>query len=270
MKKPNFKSILKQLTIIDILIILFIIGAVVFAFMQTGEDEDKSESISFDSSTLNKFAEKYLSFYQEGKIVKTHLGGYNASSGKYQEISGTVIWVDDNKGNNVKVVIDVDGDSDSKPILATLYKDIQDADIYIEHITLETSGEKYKNVSEIEINPQNISTLDELSNKIGNNTNYTISTKIAIDEKNSKIFQELSNELFLNTRKASIRPVSDNIYDQISLIMAGKREIDIASEILGTINGQTNTITIRIYNSTDEEIKAIEESFDVINVKRIS
>lgn len=270
MKKPNFKSILKQLTIIDILIILFIIGAVVFAFMQTGEDEDKSESISFDSSTLNKFAEKYLSFYQEGKIVKTHLGGYNASSGKYQEISGTVIWADDNKGNNVKVVIDVDGDSDSKPVLATLYKDIQDADIYIEHITLETSGEKYKNVSEIEINPQNISTLDELSNKIGNNTNYTISTKIAIDEKNSKIFQELSNELFLNTRKTSIRPVSDNIYDQISLIMAGKRELDIASEILGTINGQTATITIRIYNSTDEEIKAIEESFDVVNVKRIS
>lgn len=270
MKKPNFKNILKRFTIIDILIILVIIGAVVFAFMQTGEDEDKSESVSFDSSTLNKFAEKYLSFHQEGKVVKTQLGGFNASSGKYQELTGTVIWVDDNKGSNARVLIDIDGDSNSTPILATLYKDIQESDFYIEHITLETSGEKYKNVTEIEISPQNITTLSELTNNLGNNSNYTISTIIAIDAKDSKIFQQLSNELFLNTRKESVQPVSDNIYDQISLVMAGKKELDIASEILGTINGQTNSITIRISNSSSEEIKAIEESFDVVNVKKIS
>lgn len=270
MKKPNFKSILKRFTIIDILIILCIIGALVFAFIHTGGNEEKSESVSFDSSTLNKFAEKYLSFYQEGKVVKTHVGGYNASSGEYQELSGTVLWVDDKKGYDVKVLIDVDGDSSNKPILATLYKDITDADIYIEHITLETSGEKYKNVTEIEINPQNISTLNELATKMGNNTNYTISTTIAIDEKDSKTFQELSNELFLNGKKQSIRPVSESIYNQIALVMAGKNELSIASEILGTINGKTDMITIRLYNSSPEEIKSIEKAFDVVNVKKIS
>ncbi|MBZ9570811.1 adhesin [Methanobrevibacter sp. TMH8] len=270
MKKPNFKNILKRFTIIDILIIICIIGAVGFALMHTGGSDDKSESVSFDSSTLNKFAENYLNFYQEGNIVKTHLGGYNASTGKYQQLSGTVLWVDDNHGADVRVLIDTDGDSNSKPILATLYKDVQNSDIYIEHITLETNGEKYNNVTEIQISPQNITTLDELTNKIENNTNYTISTKIAIDEKDSKTFQELSNELFLNTRKTSIRPISENIYEQIYLIMAGKEEINIASNILGTINGQTDIITIRIYNSTPEEINAIKNAFDVINVKKIT
>jgi len=270
MKKPNFKSILKRFTIIDILIILCIIGAVVFAFIHTGGDEEKSESMSFDSSTLNKFAEKYLSFYREGKIVKTHIGGYNASNGKYQELSGTIIWVDDKKGYDVKVLIDTDGDSFNTPILATLYKDISKADIYIEHITLETSGEKYRNVTEIEIKPQNITTLNELTTKIGNNTNYTVTTTIAIDEKDSKTFQELSSTLFLNGRKESVRLLSENIYNQITLIMAGKNELSIASEILGTMNGKTDLITIRIYNSSPEEIKSIEEAFDVVNVRKIS
>jgi len=248
---------------------LCIIVAVAFAFIHTGGDEGGgAQSVSFDSSTLNKFAENYLNFYQEGKIVKTHVEGYNATTGKHQTLSGTVIWVDDEKGSNVKVLIDVDGDS--SPVLATLYKDIRDSDFYIESITLETSGEKYKNVTEIEVSPQNISTLNELTSKIGNNINYTISTTIAIDGKDSKTFQDVSNELFLNGRKQSIKPVSDSVYDQIALIMAGKNELSIASNIFGTINGKTDVITIRLYNSSPEEIKSIEKEFHVINVKKIS
>ena len=270
MKKPNFKSILKKFTIIDILIILCIIGTVVFAFIQTGESGEKTEAVSFDSSTMNKFAEKYLSFYREGKIVKTHMGGYNSSSGEYQELYGTVIWVDDNSGYEVRVLIDVDGDSNHVPILATRYKDIKNSDIYIEHITLETTGENYKNVTEIKIKPQNIITINELTNKIGNNTNYTISTTIAIDEKDSITFQELSNELFLNTRKESVQSVFEGVYDQLSIVMAGSGELSIASEILGTINGKTGLITVRIYNSNPEEVKAMEEAFDVFNVQKIT
>jgi len=269
MKKPNFKS-LKRFTIIDILIILCIIGAVVFAFNHTGGDEEKTEAISFDSSTMTKFGEKYLSFYREGKIVKTHVGGYNASTGKYQELSGTILWVDDKKGYDVKVLMEVDGDSNKTPILAALYKDNNNADIYIEHITLEASGEKYKNVTEIEINPRNIKRLSKLTSKMGNNTNYTISTSIAIDVKSSKVFKELSNELFLNGRKQSITPAVDSSNNQITLIMAGKDELDIASKILRRINGKTGLITIRIYNSSPEDIKSIEETFDVINIKKVT
>ena len=270
MKKPNFKDILKKFTIIDILIILAIIGAIAFAFIHTGNDEQQTESISFDSTTLNKLAEKYLSFYKEGRVVKTHVSGYNSTTGKHQELSGTVLWVDDYKGSNVKVLIAVDGDESSTPILAGLYKDVKNADIYIDHITLESSGEKYKALTEIRAHPKNITTLDELTKSIKNGTNYTISTTIAIDEKDSGTLQELSNSLFLNGRKESIRPSSENVNDQIALIMAGKNEIELATEILGTINGKSGLITIRIYDSTPEKIKAIENAFDVINVRKVT
>lgn len=270
MKKPNLKKILKRFTLIDILIIIIIIGTVLFALMYTGGDENKSESVSFDSSTLNKLAEKYLSFYQEGKIVKTNVRGYNSTNGEYQELYGTVIWIDDNKGSDMEVLIDIDGDSDAKPILARLYKDGKDADLYIKHITLETDGSKYENVTEIKINPQNISNLDELTNNIEDNVNYTISSEISIDEKDSKLFQQLANELFLNGRKKSMKPINDNTYDQIVLNMANKSEINTTSEILGNINGKSGIITIRIYNSTSEDIQTIENLFDVINIQKIS
>ncbi|MEA4956835.1 hypothetical protein SDC9_07380 [bioreactor metagenome] len=270
MKKPNMKNILKRITIIDVLIIICIIGAVIFAFMYTSGSEDKTESISFDSSSMNKFAEKYLSFYQDGEVVKTQVGGYNATTGKYQELSGTVVWVDDDYGANVQVLIDLDGDSSNKPILARLYKDEKPADIYIEHITLETNGEKYKNVTEIEANPKNITSLSDLTNQLGNNTNYTITTKIATDEKDSKTYQNLYNTMFLNGRKESVTSVSENIYDQIQIIMATPKEINIASAIFGTINGETGLITIRIYNSTPEDIKNVENNFDVLNIRKIT
>ncbi|RBQ23359.1 hypothetical protein ALNOE001_09220 [Candidatus Methanobinarius endosymbioticus] len=270
MKKPNLKNILKRFTIIDVLIVIVIIGTIVFALMYTGGDEEKSESVSFDSSTMNKLAEKYLSFYQEGKIVKTHVGGYNSSDRKYQELYGTIIWVDDNKGSDVQVLIDIDGDSKSQSILARLYKDNKNADLYIEHITLETDGKKYENLTEIQINPKNIGSLDEITNNIGNNTNYTISGKISTNEKDSETYQQLSNELFLNGRKQSTKPINENTYDQIQLIMANKTEINIASEILGNIDGQTGILTIRIYNSNPEDIQQIENSFDVFNIRKIT
>lgn len=270
MKKPNLKNILKRFTIIDVLIIVVVIGTIVFALMYAGGDKEKSGSVSFDSSTMNKLAEKYLSFYQEGKIVKTHLGGYNPIDGKYQELYGTIIWVDDNKGSDVQVLIDVDEESNNKPILARLYKDGKNADLYVEHITLETDGKKYENLTEITINPQNITTLNELNDILGDNVKYTISTKISIDEKDSKVYQQLSNELFLNGRKTSIKPINENTYDQITLIMANNSEITIASEILRNINGETGLIAIRIYNSNPEAIKTIENSFDISNVRKIT
>jgi len=270
MKTPNFKDILKRFTIIDILIILAIIGAIAFAFIHTGNDDEQQESISFDSTTLSKFAEKYLSFYQDGKIVKTHVGGYNSTTGKYQELSGTILWVDDYRGINVKVLIAVDGDSSREPILAGLYRDVKNADIYIDYITLEASGEKYKNLTEIRTYPKDIATLDELTKIIPNEANYTISTTIAIDEKDSGTLQELSNALFLNGRKESIKPVTESANDQIILVMAEKNEIEIATEILGTINGKSDLLTIRIYDSLPKDIKAIEEAFNVISVRKIS
>ncbi|MCL2116683.1 MAG: adhesin [Methanobrevibacter sp.] len=266
MKKPNLKKILKRFTWVDVIIIVCVVGAVVFAFTQIGGNEERTQSFSFDSSTMNKLAEKYLSFYREGKVIKTHFGGYNSSTGEYQEFYGTVQWVDDYKGANVKVLVDVDG----QLILAGLYKDVKNADIYIEYITLETDGEKYNNVTEIQVKPENIRNLNDIVKNIPNETNYTIYTTVAIDLKDSLIQQNLTNALQLNGKRESIRPLSDSVQDQLIIIMAQNKELDLASEILGTFNGQTDIITIRIYNSTEKDIQAIENSYDVINIRKVS
>ena len=266
MKQIKLKEVFKRFNWVDMIILLCVVGGIVFAFMQIGGNEEKTQSISFDSSTMNKFFEKYLTFYREGKIVKTHIGGYNSSSGEYQELHGTILWVDDYKGSNVKVLIDIEG----QIILAGLYKDVKNADIYIEHITLETDGEKYNNVTEIQIKPETILNLDELTKNIPNKTNYTIHTTIAIDIKDSQILQNLANTLLFNGKRESIKPTGDSMQDQILISGAQKNELIIASEILGTINGQTGFITIRIYNTTDNDIQAIKNSFDVINIRKVS
>ncbi|MDR2967625.1 MAG: adhesin [Methanobacteriaceae archaeon] len=266
MKKIKLQWILERFTWVDVIIILCVVGAIVFAFTQIGGSEDKIQSISFDSTTMNKFVEKYLSFYREGKVVKTHVGGFNSSSGKYQELYGTILWVDDYKGANVKVLIDVNGEL----VLAGLYKDVQNADIYIEHITLEINDEKYYNVTEIQVKPENIQDLNEIVNKIPNETNYTIQTTIAIDLTDSQTLQNLANSLLFNGKRESIRPLNDGIQRQLIIFMAQKKELNIASEILGPINGQTEIITIRIYNTEKKDIQAIKNSFDVINIRKVT
>ena len=266
MKKIKLKEILKRFTWVDVIIILCVVGAIVFAFTQIGGNEEKTQAISFDSSTMNKFSEKYLSFYREGKLVKSHVGGYNSSSGEYQELYGRIVWVDDLKGSNVKVLIDVDG----QLVLAGLYKDVENADIYIEYITLETDGEKYNNVVEIQIKPENITNLNDITKNIPKETNYTIYTTIATDIKNSQILQNLANVLQLNGNRESIKPVSGSIPDQITINWAQKKELDLASEVLGTINGQTGIITIRIYDTVESDIQAIKNSYDVINIRQVT
>lgn len=266
MKKPQLKGILKRFTWVDLIIILLVVGAIIFAFTQIGGNEEKTQSVSFDSSTMNKLVEKYLSFYREGKVIKTHLGGYNSSSGEYQELYGTVQWVDDQKGANVRVLVDVDG----QLVLAGLYKDVENADIYIEHITLETSSEKYNNVTEIQVRPENITNLNDIIKNIPNETNYTISTMVANDLKDSQLLQNLANVLQFNGKRESIRAPSDNIQDKLTIKMAQKKELNLASEILGTINGQTDIITIRIYNATEKDIQAIKNSYDVINIRKVT
>ena len=69
MKKPKF-------TLIDYLIIIIVIAAVIFAFIHiTSDDQDETEATSYDSSTLNKVVEKYLSYYNQNKVVKTSIEG---------------------------------------------------------------------------------------------------------------------------------------------------------------------------------------------------
>lgn len=52
--------------------------------------------------------------------------------------------------------------------------------------------------------------------------------------------------------------------------MADDSDIRLASKILGNINGESDTINIRIYNANQEQINAIENSYDVLSVNRVT
>jgi phosphoribosylamine-glycine ligase len=67
MKKPGF---LNKITIIDILIIICIIGAVGFAIYHMADDDSSNASAtSFDYSTNPKILETYLDYYKDGNVV---------------------------------------------------------------------------------------------------------------------------------------------------------------------------------------------------------
>lgn len=260
--KPNF---LNKITIIDILIIVCIIGAISFAIVHITTNDDGSSSTSFDSSTTNKLVEKYLNYYSEGFIITSKVVGTNASSGEKVTFNGTVKWVDEDSGANVKVLIENNGEK----VLAGLYKDVPNADIYIDKITLETNGEKYQNLKEITISSDNISTLNDLVSGIPNGTYYELSTKIAIDSHQSQSYQELANELYKDKR-ISIKVAEVNPQDIINIVRATHNEINTGNNILGTINGQTDTITIRIYNCTDNQLQTIEHNYNVTNIENFT
>ena len=48
---------------------------------------------------------------------------------------------------------------------------------------------------------------------------------------------------------------------------ATKENINDVNSILGNINGISDEITIRIYDSTDNQINAIKDKYDVINIR---
>ena len=104
------KGILKKLTIVDYIIIIAVICAVVFAFIHiTTDDSNDTKTSSYDSSTMNKIVENYLKLYLEGNVVETTVSGYNASTGKAVELHGNISWIDDDKGSNVKLLINSNG-----------------------------------------------------------------------------------------------------------------------------------------------------------------
>ena len=259
------KGILSKLTIIDYIIIIAVICAIAFAFIHiTTDDSNDTKTSSYDSSTMNKIGENYLNLYMEGNIVETTVSGYNASTGKPVELHGNITWLDDNRGSNVKVLINSNG----KEYLAGLYKDIPNADIYIDTISLESNGNKFNNLTEVTISPENITSLNDLISGIGNNTKYEISTSVSMDEGSTIDYQSITNSLYTQDKRIiSISESNTGLYNQLSITRATSEEINLANGILGNFDGATNQITIRIYNCTNQDIKTIENNYNVTNIK---
>ena len=258
------KGILNKLTIVDYIIIIAVICAVVFAFIHiTTDDSNDTKTSSYDSSTMNKIVENYLKLYLEGNVVETTVSGYNASTGKAVELHGNISWIDDDKGSNVKVLINSNG----KEYLAGLYKDIPNADIYIDTISLESDGNKFNNLTEVTINPENITSLSDLISGIDNNTDYEITTTVSVDELSTIDYQDLSNNLYSHDKRISLKGSNTGLYNQLIITRATSGEINLADNILGNFDGKTSPITIRIYDCSEQDLKTIENNYNVTNIK---
>ena len=256
-----------KFTLVDYAIIILVILGIVFAFIHITSNDNAtvSESTSYDSSTLNKIAEKYLNYYRQGYIVNTTIHGYNASDGKPVTLIGTIKWLDDDRGSNVKALVNSNGTD----YIVGLYNHVPNADVYINSMTLEINGDKYSNVTEIKINPKNITSLNDLVSGISNETDYEITTTITLDSLESTTIQKIINILFQNNARISFKGSNSGVTDQINIVRATSTEISQINSILGDFNGITNEITIRIYNCSDNDINNIKNNYDVVNIQKL-
>lgn len=256
--------IMKKFTIIDYIIIILVICAVIFAFIHiTSDDSSDLQKTAFDESTVNKIPDTYLKYYKEGYIVNATLEGFNSTNGQEVSLSGNVIWEDDNGGGDVKLLIE----SQNETYSAGLYRYNPNVDIYIDRIILESNGEKYKNLTEIIIKPMEITSLNDLIKDIDNGTNFEITTKVSIDDLATSQIQKIKNVLSEKENRISVKPETSDMDNQLVISRATKENINDADSALGNINGISEEITIRIYDSTDKQVDNIKNKYDVIKIK---
>ena len=261
----EWSNMKKRFTLVDYAIIILVICAIVFAFIHvTSNDDTVNEKTSYDSSTLNKIAEKYLTYYRQGYIVNTTVHGYNSTDGKPVTLSGNIKWLDDDRGSNVKALVNSNGSD----FIVGLYNHVPNEDVYINSMTLEINGEKYKNLTEIKVNPKNITSINDLISGISNDTDYEITTIVTTDSVESMKIQEISNILFQKDGRISIKGSNSGLTNQIFLVRATGSELSEVNNILSNFNGISNEITIRIYNCSDNDIDHIKNNYNVTNIQK--
>lgn len=241
-----------------------VICAIAFAFIHiTSDDSASIQKTAFDASTINKIPITYSDYYKDGFIVKTTINGYNSSTGEEANINGTVKWIGDDDGRDVKVLINTGTES----YLAGLYKDVPQADIYINTISLESNGSKYDNLVEFKANPKKIATLRDLCDNL-TDCDCEISTVVSLDSIDLTKLQEITNKINSQDKRLSIKGLDYSSSDnQIELEKATIQNINDASSILGNINGITDEITIRVYNCSDDQIEQINNNYNVTNIR---
>lgn len=257
MKIPKF-------TLVDYIIIILVVCAVIFAFIHiTTDDSNHLEKTAFDSSTINKIPDTYFSNYKEGNIIWASVEGFNATNGEETSLNGTIKWMDDNGGSNVKLLLE----SDNQTYLLGIYKNAPEADIYIDKISLESNGTAYDNLVEVKLKPKNLTSLNELVSQIPKNTDYELSTTITMDSLDHMKTQEIANKINGQDKRLSIE-ASNEFDNEIILTRANDANIKTGDSVLGNFNGLSDEITIRIYNCSDSQLNAIENSYEVVNIQK--
>ena len=257
MKKPKF---LNKLTIIDILIIIFIIGAVGFAIYHMADDNSSNASaISYDISTENKIIEGYTTYYQKGNKITANLVGTKSNTGEKVKLSGPVLWAGEIEKESPNILMENDG----KRILAGFYKDSPNVDVYIDQLSLETDGDKYGNITDFSASPKKIKRFNDLVSKIPNGTEYEISTSLAIDNLDSIKYQQLINALNKNKKPCMVLEGKNNV---IKINRANKEDLEIADNVIEEFDGQTSEIQIRIYNCSNDDSIDIQSAYNVLSI----
>ncbi len=255
----------KRFTLVDYAIIILVICAIAFAFIHiSNDDKSVNEVTSYDSSTLNKVGEKYLGYYRQGYIVNTTIHGYNSTNGEPVTLHGNIKWLDDERGSYVKALVTCNGTD----YIAGLYNQVPNAEVYIDTMTLEMNGDKYPNLVEIKAKPKNITSLNDLITGIPNNAEYELSTTITLNSLESSKLQEITNALYQNNGRISIKGSNSGLTDQITIVRGTNSELTQMNQILGNFSGITNEITIRIYNCSDNDINTIQNNFNVTNIQK--
>lgn len=250
-----------KFTLVDYIILILVICAVAFAFIHiTSDDSASIQKTAFDASTISKLPETYLNYYKDGKVVKATVTGSNSTNGEKVTLNGTVKWVDE--GSAVKVLIESNNDT----YIAGLYKNVKNADIYIDTISIESDGSTYSNLKEFTVKPMNITSLADL-NKNLTDCDYEISTSITVDSIDSIKMQELENKIDTENRRFSIKTTNAELIKQIVVSKADNQNINYGNSILGTINGLTDDITIRIYNCSDSDMNNVKNNYEVTNIR---
>ena len=95
-----------------------------------------------------------------------------------------------------------------------------------------------------------------------------ISTAIAIDNLDNVKYQKLLNALNNNKKPSMVLGMGQNNILEIN--KARSNDFEIANKVLGEFNGETSQIQIRIYNCTPEDIKAVESSYNVLKIAKVS
>ncbi len=250
-----------KFTIIDYIIIILVICAVAFAFIHiTSDNSSNIEKTAFDASTLSKLPETYLNYYKDGKVVKTTVNGINSSNGEEISLNGTVKWVDE--GPSTKVLIE----SDNETYIAGLYRNVNNADIYIDTISLESDGSVYKDLKEFKVKPQKVTSLSDL-NKNLTDCDYEISTSISVDSVDSIKIRELENKINSNNKRQAIKTTNNELINELILSKATNQNLEDGNSILGNINGITDEITIRVYDCNDSTLNNIKNNYEVTNIR---
>ena len=258
------KKILKKFTLVDYVIIILVICAAIFAFIHiTTDDSSHTEKTAFDATTISKIPDTYFSNYQNGNIMMVSVNGINASNGEEVDLNGTLKWLDDNGGSNVKVLIDSEGQT----YLLGLYKSVPEADIYINTMSIESNGSTYDNLVELKLKPMNITSLNDLVSDIPNNTDYEISTEISTDSIDTIKLQEIANKINSKDKRLSIESIDTGYNTKLKLTKSNSENILDADSILGNINGISDEITLRIYNCSDNQINTIKNSYEVVSIR---